>query len=513
MISTISWKSEFLSLSQRFAARTAVVDRDGSITYGDLFAYAAGIGMAVRADGAAPGEPVGTFLPNGRGAVAASLGVTLAGVADARLNVALSADDLRHCMKTANVRTVVTSAALAPAVTRLGARAIEIDRIAPADLARCDFPPVAAEGWACLIFTSGTTGRPKAIVHPQAGRWTANVLLRSALPIAPGAGDNLLLVTPFSHGAGLMTHAYLDGGATLTLLPGADADLVLRLIETRQVNQAFAPPTVLAKLLASAGDKQYPGLETLFTGTSPLSAELYRRAKRTFGPIVRVTYGKSEIWNPITVLTPAETDAWYGDAGEPQSSCVGWPASGVELSIAPAQASGEHGAEPGGVGVILIRARHMAIGHVADGRFVADPPGAFHDTGDLGFIDDIGRLHLCGRLADVIKSGGYRLLPEEIEAPLREAIAPAEIAIISLPSGYWGEIVTAVVVGAELPGLAGLAGAIAKLTSYKRPRLVVALDEIPRNSIGKVERRRARELVLARYALEDGPYPRLVPRG
>ena len=132
----------------------------------------------------------------------------------------------------------------------------------------------------------------------------------------------------------------------------------------------------------------------------------------------------------------------------------------------------------------VVRARHMAIGHIAGGRFVADPPGAFHDTGDLGFIDDIGRLHLSGRLADVIKSGGYRLLPEEIEAPLREAIAPAEIAIVSLPSGYWGEIVTAVVAGAEPPALAE---AISRLTSYKRPRLVVALEEIPRNSIGKVD--------------------------
>ena len=114
MTGTISWKSEFLSLSRRFADRIAVVDGDGSIAYRDLFAHAAGIGLAVRASGTAPGEPVGTFLPNGRGAVAACLGVTLAGVADARLNVALSAGDLAHCMETAGVRTVVTNAELAP---------------------------------------------------------------------------------------------------------------------------------------------------------------------------------------------------------------------------------------------------------------------------------------------------------------------------------------------------------------------------------------------------------------
>ena len=193
-----------------------------------------------------------------------------------------------------------------------------------------------AEGWGRIGFTSGTTGKPKGIVHSQLGRWTANVLLRASLPVAPGAGDNVLLVTPFSHGAALLTYAFLDGGAAVTLLPGLDAGKALQMIETRAVNQVFAPPTVLAKLLSEVGDRQYPGLKAIYTGTSPLTAELYRRAKRAFGPIVRVTYGKSEIWNPITVLTPQEADAWYGDEGEPTSTCVGWPASGVEVAIGEA---------------------------------------------------------------------------------------------------------------------------------------------------------------------------------
>ena len=162
------------------------------------------------------------------------------------------------------------------------------------------------------------------------------------------------------------------------------------------------------------------------------------------------------------------------------------------------------------IGVVLLRARHMSIGTLAEGRFTPDPPEAFHDTGDLGFIDGRGRLHLCGRVADVMKSGGYRILPEEVEAPLREAIAPAEIAIVSLPSSYWGEIVTAVITGPEPPALQQ---AVARLTGYKRPRLIAQLDEIPRNAIGKVVRRRARELVLERYALEDGSYPRLIRKG
>lgn len=511
MVSGISWQSEFLPLAQRFAGRVAVVDRDGSVTYAELFARAAGIAQAVGAAGAVPCEPVGLLLPNGRDAVAASYGITLAGAAEARLNPALSPHDLSHCIETAGIRVVVTDAAHAELVRRLGSVPVEVEAAHPAELDRCSFQAVPAEGWGRIGFTSGTTGKPKAIVHSQLGRWTANVLLRASLPREPSQGDNVLLVTPFSHGAALLTYAFLDGGAAVTLLLGLDAGEALQTIERRAVNQLFAPPTVLAKLLMEAGERQYPGLECIFTGTSPLTAELYRRARRTFGPIIRVTYGKSEIWNPITVLAPQEAEAWYGDSGEPASTCVGWPASGVEIAIAEAGGidAGAHVAAGRRIGVVLLRARHMSMGLIDGGRFTPDPQDAFHDTGDLGFVDGEGRLHLCGRVADVMKSGGYRILPEEVEAPLRAAVAPADVSIVSLPSSYWGEIVTAVLTGPEPPGLRA---AIARLTSYKRPRLVAELDEIPRNAIGKVVRRRARELILERYALEDGPHPRLVRR-
>ena len=509
MVRTISWKSEFLSLSRRFGERPAIVDREGTTTYAELFARVAGVGKAVREAGVPHGHPVATLVPNGSHAVAASLGVTLSGAAEARLNPALSADDLRHCMTTAGIRMVITNATLAPLVRSLGARVIELASIQAVDLAACDFPAVAEADWGVLNFTSGTTGKPKGIVHTQAGRWMANILLRAVLPVTPSGSDNLLLVTPYSHGAGAMTHAYLDSGACVTLLPGVVAAEVLSLIETRKITQIFAPPTVLAKLLSEADGRQLNGLKTVFTGTSPLSGQLYRRAKRAFGPIIRVTYGKSEIWNPITVLAPAEADAWYGEAGEPETVCVGWPASGVELSISPLEAADHSGAGSDSMGVVQIRAKHMAIGTLADGRFTGEADNGFHSTGDLGLIDDRGRLHLCGRVADIMKTGGYRVNPEEVEVPLRDAVAPAEITIVGLPSSYWGEIITAVVVGPTPPGLAH---AITQLTSYKRPRLVAELDEIPRNAIGKVERRKARDIILEHYILEDGPYPRLTRR-
>ena len=230
---------------------------------------------------------------------------------------------------------------------------------------------------------------------------------------------------------------------------------------------------------------------------------------------MRVTYGMSELWNPITILSPQETDAFYGGEGEPGSACVGWPGSGVEVTIAPADADATagRGAIPAGeMGRVQLRARHLYIGNLKDGAFTPRDIDDPYETGDLGFVDAQGRLHLCGRAADVMKSGGYKIAPEEIEQALRTAATPAEIVVFSLPSDYWGEIVTIAFCGGQPADRLAYDTAVAGMTGYKRPRLQVTLPQVPRNSIGKIQRRLARAAVLERYQLEDGPRPKLVER-
>ena len=512
----IHWQSEFLPLAQRYGKRTAVVDLDGAVTYAELFSRAAGVAKALLDRATAIGAPVATYLSNGRAAVWASYGVTLAGAAEVRLNAALAGDDIAHCIRTAGIEAVVTSRDRAGAFAPFGIDVLCVEDLGLAGLAALDCPRVPAQGWSRIGFTSGTTGKPKGIVHSQEGRWIANMLLRASLGRASGPSNNVLLMTPFSHGAALMTYAFLDGGAAVTLVPGVDAKVVLPLLQKRAVNQIFAPPTVLAKILGFLGEQPAPsggwGIETIYTGTAPLTGTLYRAAREAFGPVVRVTYGMSELWNPITVLGPEETDAFYGGYGEPGSACVGWPGGGVEVAIAPA---GEEDLEQpplgaGALGRVQLRARHLYIGTLVDGAFTPRDPLSAYDTGDLGFVDGQGRLHLCGRAADVMKSGGYKIAPEEIEQALRQAAAPAEIVVFSLPSDYWGEIVTIAFCGGTAPDMAAYQQAAAAMTGYKRPRLQVTLPEIPRNSIGKIQRRLARAAVLERYRLEDGPRPRLV---
>jgi acyl-CoA synthetase (AMP-forming)/AMP-acid ligase II len=246
----------------------------------------------------------------------------------------------------------------------------------------------------------------------------------------------------------------------------------------------------------------------VFTGTQTLTPALYRKAESMFGPVVRITYGKSECTNPITVLGMDDTRDLFSDSSVKTGACVGWPASGVELSI-----RSDDGAIllAGTAGEIWLRAGHMYIGQIGPDGFQPLADDAWHNTGDFGHLDQRGRLWLEGRVADVIKSGGYKVTPDEIEAVLSGLPGCGEICIATLPSEYWGEVIVAVAEKAGDLWQAAAEHRVSSLSRHKRPRLWIALDALPRNAQGKVSRREVRGAIQSRYALVDGPHPRLTP--
>jgi malonyl-CoA/methylmalonyl-CoA synthetase len=330
------------------------------------------------------------------------------------------------------------------------------------------------------------------------------VLLRAHLPYVPDPSSRILLMTPFSHGASLLTYAFLDHGASIHLMNGVQVDAVRELLETHAVNSVFAPPTVLAKLVAAFEGLRFDGIRTIFCGTATLTAQTYEATKAIFGPIVRVTYGMSEMFNPITVLPPADTDRFY--ARPPNSgTSLGWPASGVEVKI-----MGE--GDTGGVGEILIRGAHQMIGYVDQTGFHPQRNGDWYATGDIGFLSDTGELHFVGRANDVIKSGGYKVFPQEIEQVLGTAVVPGQVAVVGVPSNYWGEVIVAVAEGTLDDWVKRANVAAELLTKHKRPRAYVALPTLPRGSQDKVQRRKIVEYLQKYYRLEDGPQPKLLAR-
>jgi acyl-CoA synthetase (AMP-forming)/AMP-acid ligase II len=500
----IPWASELAVTAQIFGDLVCVNDSAGELTFRGLAVHAGVLAKRLLAAGIAPGEPVATFLRNGIPAVWASVGVRIAGAAETPLNPALTEDERRYCVGLVGARFVVTTAAQRPFFAGLGFEAIAVEEVAPDPAALTALAPVPGDAFGRIIFTSGTTGRPKAIVHTHEARWIANLLQRATFPHAPAPGSRALLMTPFTHGAALIAFAYFDHGAAVELCDGVDLPRVERLLTTRAVDAVFAPPTVLAKLVAAFEGRRFEGVHTVFCGTSTLTPALYAKARALFGSVVRITYGKSEVVNPITVLPAAACDRYYTEESAGAGACVGWPASGVEVEVRRDDGAR---ADPDEIGEVFLRARHMLAGHIDAAGFHPLAPGGFHATGDLGRLDPHGRLHLVGRTGDVIKSGGYKIFPEEIERALA-GCAPA-LAVVTLPSEYWGEVIVAVAEAPAADWEANARAAAECLARYKHPRAYVALDALPRNPQGKIGRPAVRALVEARWRLVDGPRPRL----
>jgi malonyl-CoA/methylmalonyl-CoA synthetase len=486
-----------------FGERVAVSSRGTTLTYAQLVAQAQAVRAAVVGAGAQPGEVIAIVARNGPGVVVASYGVMASGAAEFVVDLNLGPDDIAYAVRILRVRHAVVERDELPRVAALGLDVMVLEDILARPARDVASPPFDPRAWGKTIMTSGTTGRPKAIVHRHDGRWIAHELLRAHLPFVPGANDRVLLMNAYAHGAALLAATWFEAGASAELIGGMDVAYADELFARGELTAVFAPPTVLTKLVEGTRHTRINGIKCVFCGTATLQPALYRAAAEKFGEVIRVTYGKSEMFNPITVLEMDEAADYYRDLVTLDAVCLGSPARGVEIEIRDetgrACAPGEHGE-------IHLRSPHMMHGHVDSQGFHELPEGEFHATGDLGYRDARGRLFLAGRAHDVMKTGGYKIYPEEIERVL-----PAGLVVVGIPSAHWGEIIVAVSEdGAD--HTADVAAATAGLARYKHPRACLAIEQIPRSLQGKVQRSRVREMVLARYGLIDGRYPKFESR-
>ena len=551
-IPLIPWSENLRSLALRHGRRTAVIDAGGATSYRALCDAAHGVAAGLAAAGLPPAARVGVLLSNGAGAVAADYGVTLSGRCLVHLNPAYTAEELRWSQRIAPAEAVIAEPALAGKAQSLGVPVLDIGELIGAGKRTVDagsnaamppppiapaLPPVPGDRESRIVFTSGSSGKPKAVLYDHARRWTGAVLLRATLPFVPDAGSRILLMTPYVHGASMLARAWIDSGGSVALHRGVDPDEVRRMLAARDIDAMFAPPTVLSKLVDALRGETFDALRCIFTGTQVLTERLYADARAIFGPRVRVTYGKSENLNPITVLDCADTEAVYASAAQAplQGACLGYPAPGVEVAISPAQE-------------ILIRSQHGFCGYLGEAGLQPHGRADWHATGDLGYLDEAGRLWLVGRNSDVINTGGYKVHPEEIEAALLDVPSLKEAYVVGIPSAYWSEVVACVYVegggNGDAPddgagssandgaggrvGTAGAAGAadaadrlaappglddaLATLSGHKRPRCFVRVDRVEKTALGKVSRKALQAYVLQHYELEDGPRPRLRPR-
>ncbi len=505
------WADEFWALRCRYGERVGIIDHEGTHTIAAVMDRAAGIADRLNGLGFGVGDFIATAFQNSALAAAASYAVSLIGAVDVPINPVLSQSDIEHALRLTGAKIILIDAASKP-LPALSVPFENVRQSQPRPLTLAGWPDIDQDAPSRIVFTSGTTGPAKGAIHTHHRRWIGTVLLRASLPFWPDSRNRVLLMTPFSHGSSLLTFAYLAQGASVHMLQAVDTDMILPLLAQGEITEMFAPPTVLAKISEAAALPVYvdlkPKITTILTGTAPLTPLVYRKAVACFGDIIRITYGKSEIFNPITILDPLETAKAYAQEAA-EGLCVGWAASGVRVEIRDEMGTA---LQQGAVGEIHLRSEHMFAGYITHEGWSMLEPDSFHETGDIGYIDENGRLFLVARDSDMIKSGGYKISPNEVEFSLAPAIEGTELVVLGYPSDYWGEIVTAVAQRPPQNWQAQLQSRLSQMTPYKRPRLFAEIDEIPRNSIGKISRAQLRHWLSQNFDLVEKPHPFFIPK-
>ncbi|TFV56240.1 AMP-dependent synthetase [Mycobacterium sp. PS03-16] len=345
----------------------------------------------------------------------------------------------------------------------------------------------AALAW--LFYTSGTTGRSKGAMlsHRNLMAMTVSHLADFA---APDQDCSLVHGAPMSHGSGLYIPPYVLRGARQVIPESAafEPDEFLDLCEHHPGCSAFLAPTMVQRLVAT-GRARPRNLETIVYGGGPMYVDSLKQAMAAFGPVFVQLYGQGEA--PMTITGLRRRDHLDGDrwADDAVLGSVGYARSGVDVAVLRPDGNP---APTGEIGEIACRGDVVMSGYWKNPEATAATlvAGWLH-TGDMGCFDDRGYLTLRDRSKDVVISGGSNIYPREVEEVLIEHPGVSEACVVGAPDEEWGEIVVAFIVGDADPADLDR-HLLDRIARFKRPKRYEFLDELPKNSYGKVLKRELR---------------------
>lgn len=344
---------------------------------------------------------------------------------------------------------------------------------------------------ACLLYSSGTTGRPKGVMIRNRNLEAMLDVARRRWQLDPG--DASLNISPYFHVLGFAWAVHsIRQGATLAQVRDAAPTALLGMIAGERVRIAVLVPALIDVILRSPGLDQadLSSLRLILYGAAPISAPVLVEATKRLGAAMEQSYGLTELSGGATFLSPQDHDR-ARDEPALLASC-GRPDPDSELLVVdPATLAARPTGQPGEV---LVRSKQVMAGYWQRPEETAHAllDGGWLRTGDIGYVDGEGYLFLVDRATDMIVSGGENVFPAEVERVLQRHEEVAEVAVVSAPSTRWGESPVAVVVrepGSELTEAALIAWARDRLAHYKCPVSVRFVDALPRNPSGKVLRR------------------------
>jgi malonyl-CoA/methylmalonyl-CoA synthetase len=473
---------------------------DGSVlTYADLLDRSGRLANTLLALGVKPGDRVAAQVEKTLEALLLYLATLRVGAVYLPLNTAYTAAELRYFLGDAEptvfvcspnrldeMRSLSSDLGLAHVET-LGAdgQGTLTDKAAKAS---ADFVDVTRTGddLAAILYTSGTTGRSKGAMLSHRNLASNALTLRETWRFTPE--DRLLHALPIFHTHGLFVaiNITLMTGSSLIFLPAFNADEIMRLLPKATVMMGV--PTFYVRLLGRRDfDRASVRHMRLFvSGSAPLSAETHKEFSARTGHAILERYGMTE--------TNMNTSNPYD--GERIAGSVGFLLPGVEIRIADPQTG--KALPQGEIGVIDIRGPNVFKGYwrMPDKTKEEFRPDGFFISGDLGYIDQNGYVYISGRAKDLVISGGYNVYPAEVESAIEAIPGVAECAVIGVPHADFGEAVVAVVApkpGSQLDEKQIQSAIASDLAKYKQPKRVFVTTDIPRNAMGKIQKKDLRE--------------------
>lgn len=482
---TLTWAAE------RYPHRRAVGGTGRHLTYRAWDARTNRLARALAAAGVGRGDRVALALTGGEPLASLHLAAQKLGAVSVPLSTRFGPDELRYCIDDASAVLVVADDAHAARVAAAGSDPRPVTDL---DALAADEPDSALPGGpgeddtSVLLYTSGTTGRPKGV--PRSHRAEHSAAVAHAVQSQARNGETVLGVMPMFHTMGLRTLlTSIVVGGTWVGQPAFDAGESAELIVAEGVSSLYLVPTVYWSLLRSGGLERAPRLDHLAYAGAAMTPALAEQLVEAVSPTAFVNhFGSTEIY---TFTIGPDVAAKPGSAGRAGVF------SRVRLVAPEAGAPADALVAPGEQGQVIVsmESPEAFAGYWqrpdADARAVR---GGWYHTGDLAVADEEGDLWVAGRVDDMINSGGENIYPDEIEAALIRCPQIDDVCVVGLPDERWGHAVTAFVVPArDLEPAAAAEGAAAfareVLPSLKRPKRVIAVREIPRSGVGKTLRR------------------------
>ena len=473
---------------------------DGStLTYDAFLRMAARFSHVIMASGLVPGDRLAVQIEKSPEALAIYAACVQTGVVFLPLNTGYMAEEVQYFVENSGAKLLVCDARSFPGLTPIAEAAgaalktLNADGTGSFSRAASDMPDVfetvdrTGDDLAAFLYTSGTTGRSKGAMLTQTNllsnartlkeywRFTSDDVLLHALPIF------------HTHGLFVATNITLLAGGSLIFLPKFDPAVMIAQMPHATVMMGV--PTFYTRLLDDpAFTRELTAHMRLFvSGSAPLLAETHVQFEERTGHRILERYGMTE--------TNMNTSNPYD--GKRRAGTVGFPLPGIELKITDPVTGAT--LPQGEIGVIEVRGPNVFKGYWQMPEKTREElrEDGFFITGDLGLIDDQGYVQIVGRGKDLIISGGYNIYPKEVELLLDEQDGVMESAVIGVPHPDFGEGVVAVLVpsnGKQIDTDAIMADIKPRIARFKQPKRIVVMDELPRNTMGKVQKNVLRDM-------------------